>query len=267
MCRFTAFIGPKQIALDTLIAKPINSLIKQSRKAREKTRELNADGFGIGWYNEALSPEPGVFRSVQPAWNDRNLDHLISKVTSRCFIGHVRAATVGEVSYFNCHPFHYKNLLFAHNGSVKGFTKFARIVCDELDDEAFSMIKGNTDSEMVFALINTFLRRQKKIDYLPAMISAYKHMMELQALHEADQFTRLNTLLTDGKVMIAGRIISDPKKESLGLFYLRSDDPIFKGGTVVSSEPLDDTYDWQELPENHFLIIDQHQNIEIRALE
>ena len=31
----------------------------------------NGDGFGIGWYGEGSVP--AVFKSVDPAWNDRNL--------------------------------------------------------------------------------------------------------------------------------------------------------------------------------------------------
>jgi predicted glutamine amidotransferase len=33
----------------------------------------NGDGFGVGWYG--AHETPGVFRSTEPAWNDRNL-HL-----------------------------------------------------------------------------------------------------------------------------------------------------------------------------------------------
>ena len=34
----------------------------------------NGDGFGIGWYG--VGDTPGVFHSIEPAWNDRNLKDL-----------------------------------------------------------------------------------------------------------------------------------------------------------------------------------------------
>lgn len=37
---------------------------------------------------------------------------------SRVFIGHNRAATRGEKTHFNAHPFHYGNIVGAHNGTL-----------------------------------------------------------------------------------------------------------------------------------------------------
>ena len=69
MCRWLAYTG-SPIHMGSLVLKPENSLINQSRDARESISVLNGDGFGIGWY-EAL-PEPGQFRDILPAWNDSN---------------------------------------------------------------------------------------------------------------------------------------------------------------------------------------------------
>jgi glutamine amidotransferase len=97
---------------------------------------------------------------VRPAWNERNLSYLAKKVESSCIFAHVRAASLGEVSEANCHPFHFKNLLFMHNGEIEGFPHFKRYLRQKLSDEIYSWIRGQTDSEHLFALFLECLKRR-----------------------------------------------------------------------------------------------------------
>jgi glutamine amidotransferase len=92
MCRFVLYLGPRA-RLSSLIVDPGHSLIRQSVHSREREEPLNGDGFGIGWYAKDLSVEPAVFRSITPAWNNRNLQNLARVVASDCVLAHVRAAT------------------------------------------------------------------------------------------------------------------------------------------------------------------------------
>jgi len=78
MCRFVAYIG-KPLVIDDILFKPENSLINQSYHAKEASEPLNGDGFGIGWYTHQIDLEPGLFTSIQPAWNNRNLKYLAKK--------------------------------------------------------------------------------------------------------------------------------------------------------------------------------------------
>jgi glutamine amidotransferase len=154
MCRLMAYKGTS-IVIDKLLYQPKNSLINQSINAREIEEPLNGDGFGIGWYVPEIHLEPVTFVSVNPAWSNRNLKNLAPKIKTECLIAHVRAASVGEVSESNCHPFQYKNLLMAHNGGVEEFGKVKRHLRAPLSDELYNWIKGQTDSEHLFAyLIN-----------------------------------------------------------------------------------------------------------------
>jgi len=70
MCRWLAYLG-EPVFLEDFVSKPCQSLIAQSRHCREAKSEVNADGFGIGWYGER--ERPGLFRDVRPAWSDENL--------------------------------------------------------------------------------------------------------------------------------------------------------------------------------------------------
>ena len=65
--------------LEDLLFKPENSLVVQSKHSKLGATTTNGDGFGVGWYG---APEtPGVFRSTEPAWNDRNLRELSALAT------------------------------------------------------------------------------------------------------------------------------------------------------------------------------------------
>ena len=117
MCRFLAYLGYSPIGIGQLIEAPSNSLINQSHARRGSMGGINGDGFGLAWYNGTQDTEPGLFKSTQPAWNDANLRHLSRKISSSCFMAHVRASTVGDVSQDNCHPFSYGPYTFVHNGT------------------------------------------------------------------------------------------------------------------------------------------------------
>jgi predicted glutamine amidotransferase len=69
---------------------PVHSLIGQSLHSRLGAETINGDGFGVGWYDAAQSL--GVFRSVEPAWNDQNLRELAGHVSSHLFVAPIRAA-------------------------------------------------------------------------------------------------------------------------------------------------------------------------------
>ncbi len=117
MCRLLAYRGAS-LVVDKLLYQPKNSLIHQSYDAQEIEEPLNGDGFGIGWYVPEIDPDPAVFVSVFPAWNNRNLRFLAPRIMTHCFFAHVRAASIGDISEANCHPFTYKKFLFTfqHSG-------------------------------------------------------------------------------------------------------------------------------------------------------
>jgi len=71
------------VYLEELILKPEHSLIDQSLESRSGATTTNGDGFGIGWYGDRETP--GVYKNVQPAWNDNNLRDLTAHIESPCF--------------------------------------------------------------------------------------------------------------------------------------------------------------------------------------
>ena len=82
MCRWLAYSGAP-IYLDSLIFQSDHSLIDQSLEAHHSPTTTNGDGFGVGWYGGRETP--GLYRHIQPAWNDENLRDLAAQIVSPLF--------------------------------------------------------------------------------------------------------------------------------------------------------------------------------------
>ena len=139
MCRWLAYTGSPVLLTDVLYT-PVHSLIDQSLHSRLGAETTNGDGFGIGWYD--TGPVPGVFRSIEPAWNDQNLREFAGHIRSALFFAHIRAAIGSAVQQTNCHPFRHGRWLFMHNGFIDGFAKMKRDLVLAIDPSLFPEIMG-----------------------------------------------------------------------------------------------------------------------------
>ena len=153
MCRLLGYLGDS-IQLDRILFKPEHSLVVQSYKPLEMTAGLlNADGFGIGWYDAKSNNPPYCYKNILPIWNDANLPQLGRYIQSQCYLGYVRSATSNlSVDMINCQPFSHQNLLFVHNGYIDDFRQtLYRPIRNNLNDFAYRRIEGTTDSEHILA--------------------------------------------------------------------------------------------------------------------
>lgn len=282
MCRLLAYVG-QPITLEDLLIKPSNSLLAQSLHARESTMPTNGDGFGLGWYNPEISDTPGLFTDVRPAWNNRNLKHLARHISSPCFFSHVRAASHGGISEFNCHPFMYQNFLFMHNGGLGDFQAVRRPLRRGLDDEIYNWIQGETDSEHLFALFLQHLKQHGKKPSLLQMQTALKATVN-QALEYVEQYGQgghsyLNLCVTDGLQIVACRFTTDSPDKARTLHFTQGSKLHYQGSeliieqskpatlSIIASEKLnDDDIEWQTLPANHFIGINPQNNITLSSL-
>jgi glutamine amidotransferase len=283
MCRFMAYMGTPVI-IDKLLYQPKNSLVNQSLHAREIEEPLNGDGFGIGWYVPELSTEPVTFVSVNPAWSNRNLRNLAPKVKTNCMMAHVRAASVGEVSESNCHPFQYKDLLCMHNGGIENFGLVKRKIREPLSDEMYNWIKGQTDSEHIFAYLLDYLMKNHKKVTEEAVIDAFEHtfrfvnkLMDQAGIKDA---AYLNMMVSNGLFFVGTRYVSDPNEEALTLYHSEGARYVVEDGVtrmeapkdddeavLIVSEKLTDDKDWTIIPKNHFVIVEESLNVRIRPIK
>lgn len=153
MCRWLAYSG-SPLLLEELLIKPTHSLIDQSLHSRLGATTTNGDGFGIGWYG--TGDTPGLFRSIEPAWNDRNLMDLSRHLVSPLVFAHIRASTGSAIQQTNCHPFRHERWLWMHNGLIRDFAKVKRDLAFAVDPALYAEIEGSTDSELFFYLALTF---------------------------------------------------------------------------------------------------------------
>lgn len=264
MCRFVAYIGDYPKRLSDLLEAPNNSLINQSKPSKDGTSGLHADGFGMSWYAPNMGIEPGVYKSTQPAWNDYNLKHIANKIESNCFLAHIRASTIGDVTLSNCHPFYYQQYSFVHNGTIRNFELIRRKLLQQLDDDLFVEIKGQTDSETFFFFIMQLLR-QHQLTLKDAVTRAIQWIAEAQNNLDSESFARLNISITDGKELIATRWASK-RNSVLSLNYAINQD----SQLIVASEELDHhASKWHEIPPHHmisFSLQDKTLNIEPLAI-
>ena len=262
MCRWIAYTG-SPVLLDELLYKPANSLVMQSLHSRLGAEPTNGDGFGVGWYDEH-SPTPGLFRSVEPAWSDRNLRELSQHVRSGVVLAHVRATSGTAVQQTNCHPFRHDRWLFMHNGFLAGFGAMKRDLQLAVDPELFPTIEGTTDSETLFHLALTF----GLTDDPPKAVAAAIGLVEdVGHRHGIDYPVQGTIATTDGEHLWAFRYSSEGRSRSLfhnqDVSVLRQqypDNPVLHGLSddtrIVVSEPLGDLRGaWLEIPESTCLVV------------
>lgn len=266
MCRWLAYSGAP-ILLEDLLLKPTHSLIDQSLHSRLGATTTNGDGFGVGWYG--TGPDPAVFRSVEPAWNDRNLKELAAHILSPLVFAHVRASTGGAIQQTNCHPFSHENWLWMHNGLIRDFLTVKRDLAFAVDPSLYACIEGSTDSEMFFYLALTF----GLVDDAPRAVEKAVGFIEATGRrHGIESPIQMTVATTDGRTTWAFRYSSE--HDSRSLFYntpvdrLQAeypDNPILASLSadtrIIVSEPLGDLPGaWNEVPESTCGIVHDGQD-------
>jgi len=254
MCRFLAYSG-KTTMMEELVFNASNSLVNQSKKSTMRVNPLNGDGFGIGWYPEHDDKIPGTFVSIEPAWSNRNLNQIAAKIKTSHFFAHIRDASKGmPVSQSNCHPFQFGPYLWMHNGRLDQFSRFRRAIINDLSDQAFEFIKGNTDSECAFAM---FLDEIKfdvnaNINTLKAaMLETISKIEFYRKKAQANTNAFINFAVTNGNASVFTRLSTLADVRPASLFYQLSDDSV-----IVSSEPLsEDKTHWVKVERNTLLSV------------
>ena len=261
MCRWVAYFGnpirPKMLLYDTP-----HSLVEQSRGDRLAGGNPNADGLGLGWYG--ARDEPGLYRSIAPAWGDRNLRELSEQIESPLFLAHIRAATGTPVEQTNCHPFRHGRWLFMHNGFIDDYLRLRRELLFAVDPALFAGIEGTTDSELMFHLALTFGLEREPLKALERMAGFVEETGHRHGVAEPLQMT---VAVSDGERIYAARYASGPVVNSLyvtadasAVRALHPGDERFQRfsdeARAVVSEPLGDLPGlWHEVPAGTALVV------------
>ena len=265
MCRWLAYSG-SPVLLDDLLLKPIHSLIDQSLHSKLGATTTNGDGFGLGWYGHTETP--GVYHSIEPAWNDRNLKELAQHLTSPMVFAHIRASTGTAVQQTNCHPFRHDRWLWMHNGVIREFNKVKRELAFAVDPSLYPYIEGSTDSELFFYLALTM---GLKDDPLLAVERAVGFIEKTGRAHDVEHPIQMTVATTDGSGLWVFRYSSE--RDTCSLFYstkvetLREQYPdhavlhrLSPETRLAVSEPIGELAGaWNEVPESSCATLQQGQ--------
>jgi len=266
MCRWIAYYG-KTVPMEKVLYGPQHSLIDQSLHSRLGAETTNGDGFGIGWYGS--SGTPGFFKSVEPAWNDRNLRELAGHVGSHLFLAHIRASSGTPVQQTNCHPFRYGKWLWVHNGLVRDYFQVKRDLVLAVDPSLYPLIEGSADSEVLFFLALTLGLE----DDPPAAVERMVGLVEeIGHRHGVEYPFQGSIAATNGERLWVFRYSSEGESRSLyfssaydTLKALYPDDERLadfdEETRLVVSEPLGELPGvWNKVPESSWAVVQPGQD-------
>jgi gamma-glutamyl hercynylcysteine S-oxide hydrolase len=213
MCRHVAWLGaPRSVA--SLVLDPPCGLLRQSYAPRRQKRGLlNADGWGVGFYDEDGAVRR--WRSARPLWTDPSFASIAPVLRSGAVLAAVRSATVGMPGdEAAAAPFTDGRRLLSHNGRVRRDVLPLTLAAESLVDSALLAAH---------------------------LFAADDPVAALRAVAAADPDAYLSVLLTDG-ASITGITWGDE------LSYLVEAD-----GVAVASEPWDDDPRWIAVPDHHLI--------------
>jgi predicted glutamine amidotransferase len=140
MCRlFGMSGGDVRVRATFWLLEAPDSLAAQSRR--------EPDGTGVGWFD--ADGRTHVAKQPLAAYEDQAFAREARDLESTTFLAHVRYATTGAIEARNTHPFEQHGRLFAHNGVIHDLDRLDR----ELGEAGRALVKGDTDSERLFALV------------------------------------------------------------------------------------------------------------------
>jgi predicted glutamine amidotransferase len=266
MCRWLAYSG-SPVLIEDLLNQGQFSLLDQSLHSRMGAETTNGDGFGVGWYG--VGDEPGVFRSVEPAWNDANLHHISAHIRSGLVLAHIRASSGTPVQQTNCHPFCHGRWLFMHNGVVHDFANVKRDLVLQVDPSLYPSIVGSADSEVLFFLALTYGLE----DDPPAAIARTIGLVEHVGREHGVEYPFQGTIATtDGERRWVFRYSSEGKSrtlyystsvETLRVLYPEAEllGKVDDESRLVVSEPLGAFPGvWNEVPESSWGVVQPGQD-------
>jgi glutamine amidotransferase len=180
--------------------------------------EGRSNAVGIGAY-----AQDDVLLRRFPRDADLTLESLAPPHETEALLFHGRRLPVGLSLEENTQPFRSRRWLFAHQGQVEDFARVRAGLLDEVPDFLKRQIRGETDSEVAFAL---FLKRLWETGHgddprLPAEVAGRlladtaRSLSQSSARAGAARTSTVNLFATNGYVLVATRLGGQP------LYYTR----------------------------------------------
>jgi glutamine amidotransferase len=163
------------------------------------------DGWGVAFF---IDGSPHVTRSPLTAVGDALFHRLSGVVSSQTVLAHVRKATRGPKTVFNCHPFQHGRWVFAHNGDIGNFDVCREQLMGEVAPRLRRFVLGETDSEVVFFIFLTQLSLIRPLaeghEIEEALAALRATVRSVRAISDTGEKPATLTLMaTDGELLLA----------------------------------------------------------------
>ncbi|MDE6445080.1 MAG: class II glutamine amidotransferase [Muribaculaceae bacterium] len=164
--------------------------------------EIHAHGWGLAvFYDDAVSLEKEPVKAIESNYLRARLHNGVKAANA---IAHIRLASVGGMSYENCHPFvKHDNMgrswTLAHNGTI--FNPSATSLLDEKVesiDKYTDVQEGSTDSERIlYYLIEEINKEQSRLGR--SLTSDERFFLLENFVSTLSEGNKLNLLIWDGE--------------------------------------------------------------------
>ncbi|WP_223634485.1 class II glutamine amidotransferase [Corallococcus sp. EGB] len=121
--------------------------------------EARANALGVGTYAQ----EEVLLRRLAPD-RDLTLDDLAPPHESEAVLFHAGRLPPGLSPEENTQPFRARHWLFAHQGPLPDFEPLRALLLQRVPEHLQRQVRGSTDSELLFALFLTNLRKLGRTD-------------------------------------------------------------------------------------------------------
>ncbi len=158
---------------------------------------------------------------------------LLNPIVCKNMLAHIRLATIGNLEFYNCHPFVKKDnsgrrWTLIHNGTI--------FDCPDLCKYS-TIEEGETDSERILLYIVDMINNYEEHKGEPLSLKERFDIVS-NLIEEMSYTNKLNLLISDGEHMYVHTNLKN------SLHYLKKEHSIY-----LSTQALDDD-EWKEVPLN-----------------
>lgn len=239
MCRFVVFWGQKPVRLAHWLIEAENSLLSQSKS--DCSNRPNPDGWGLAFRK---GEKIVVEKNIVPAFEDNQFVEESRKLKTDLLFAHIRRRSQGPVLIENTHPFVHKNWMFMHNGNIPHLPRLKVQMSKSLPEKDAIQTHGTTDSEFLFRYFHYWFQRGNQCDVYCALNiinDIIRRIIEYTPPQD-QKMLALNFMVTNGEYLLGFR-------RNRSLYYAH-----LENGVMVSSERLDQQCQWNEIPDNHYVV-------------
>ena len=193
-------------------------------------------GWGLAWREDGRTI---LHKEELRAIDSRYLQRVLARpVVSANVVAHIRNATMGVLTYHNCHPFVFEDAcgmtwVIAHNGTM---------IDGHLTKPFKEQAQGDTDSEQMALYLMDQLRSAEQHKGGPLGFDERFDVLERAMLALAPS-NKLNVVIDDGTYTY---VHTNTVEHTL---YERFEDD----AAYICTRPQDDGGDWQSVPQNRLV--------------